>query len=121
MIRIGKEESEVFWTERGVKQECPMSPTLFNIYIGDLEEEMRRGQIGGIKINRKKVRSIRYADDIVLLAETEGELKDMIRRFRKYLGRKKLLLSAEKLKVLMFEKGRAKKKEKSWMWRGDKI
>ncbi|KMQ89609.1 rna-directed dna polymerase from mobile element jockey-like protein, partial [Lasius niger] len=120
-IRIGKEESEVFWTEQGVRQGCPISPTLFNIYIEDLEDEMKRGQIGGIKINREKVWSIMYADDVVLLAETEGELKDTMRRFRKYLGRKKLLLNAEKSKVLVFEKGRGKKRERSWMWGGDKI
>lgn len=29
-----------------------------------------------------------YADDIVLLAETEGELKDMLKRFKKYLERR---------------------------------
>lgn len=42
-VRIEKRESESFWTEKGVRQGCPMSPLLFNIHIGDIEEEMRKG------------------------------------------------------------------------------
>jgi len=46
MIKMGEKSSGEFWTKKGVRQGCPMSPTLFNIYMTDLEEEMRREQIG---------------------------------------------------------------------------
>lgn len=48
VVKMGENKSEEFWTEYGVRQGCPLSPTLFNAYIADLEEEMRRGQEGGM-------------------------------------------------------------------------
>jgi len=38
----GRRKSEEFWTKSGVRQRCPMSPTLFNIYLMDLEAELRK-------------------------------------------------------------------------------
>lgn len=34
-VRIGEERSEQFWTGRGVKQGCPLSPSLFNLLMAD--------------------------------------------------------------------------------------
>jgi len=36
-VKIGGELGESFWTARGVRQRCPLSPMLFNIVIADLE------------------------------------------------------------------------------------
>lgn len=44
VIKVGEKYTEGFWTRKGVRQGCPMSPTLFNIYVADLEEEMEREQ-----------------------------------------------------------------------------
>lgn len=41
-VRVGDRAGEEFWTARGVRQGCPMSPLLFNLLIADLEEEMRK-------------------------------------------------------------------------------
>lgn len=69
VIKVGEKYTEGFWTRKGVRQGCPMSPTLFNIYVADLEEEMERGQTGGVMVGRRKIWTLMYADDIVLLAE----------------------------------------------------
>jgi len=45
-----------------------------------------------------------YADDIVLLAKRESELKKIIKKFRKFLKRKVLSLSFDKSKIIVFEK-----------------
>ena len=45
----------------------------------------------------------------------------MIRRFGKYLERKGLQLNAEKSKVLIFHKGRGKKKREEWGWQGHSL
>lgn len=74
---------------------------------------MKKEQTGGIVIGRTKIWTITYADDIVLLASKEEDLKRMMKRFKKYLERKELVLSVEKSKVIVFEnrKGRKKKRE----------
>lgn len=41
-IRTGESIRENFWTAREVRQECPLSPLLFNIMMADLEETMGR-------------------------------------------------------------------------------
>lgn len=91
-----------------------MSPTLFNIYVADLEEEMERGQTRGVMVGRRKIWTLMYADDIVLLAEREGELKKMLRRFKKYLEKKSLILSSKKTKVMVFKKRRGRAKKRTW-------
>jgi len=63
--------------ERGVRQGYLMSPTLFNIYMIDLEE-MEKGQVGSIVIGKEQFWLIIYADDVVLLAQRKKELKDEI-------------------------------------------
>lgn len=47
---------------------------LFNTYISDLKEEMRKKQTDGMIIKKKKVRLSAYAD-IVLLARSEQEIE----------------------------------------------
>lgn len=47
IIKIGKRKTEEFWTKNGVRQDCPVSSMLFNIYIMDLEEELKKEQTGG--------------------------------------------------------------------------
>lgn len=53
-VKIGKRRTEAFWTERGVRQGCPMSPTLFNIYVMNLEKEIKKEQEGGVIVGREK-------------------------------------------------------------------
>lgn len=53
IVRVGNRKSKEFWTKSGVRQGCPMSPTLFNIYIMDLEREMKKEQTGDVDRKRE--------------------------------------------------------------------
>ena len=71
---------------KGVRQGCIWSPCLFNLHA---EYIMRNAGLeeaqAGIKIARRNINNLRYADDITLMAESE-ELKGLLkvkRRVRK--------------------------------------
>ena len=42
-VRVGEEEGKVFWTARGVRQGCPLSPSMFTLLLADLDEELEKG------------------------------------------------------------------------------
>lgn len=63
---MGRKTGDYFWTARGVRQGCLLSPLLFNVVIANLEEVFRRVRWGGIKLGGKKIYSLAYADDMVM-------------------------------------------------------
>ena len=70
-------------TLKGVHQGCILSPCLFNLYV---EYVMRNAGLeeaqAGIKIARRNINSLRYADDITLMAESEEELKRFLMKVK---------------------------------------
>ena len=50
-----KINEQTFFTEKGLKQGCPLSPLLFALYISDLEKTLRNYQSGGIVIGKQKI------------------------------------------------------------------
>ena len=65
VVKIGDQKTEEFWTKRGVRQECPMSPTLFNIYMMDLEKKMKKEQTGGGMAGKEEIWTITYVRTIL--------------------------------------------------------
>ena len=82
---------------------------------------MERGGWGGVKVGNEKIRSLAYADDIVLLAEDEGEMLGMIKKLERYLNRKRLVLNVEKTKIMRLSKGGGREKKVCWKCKGKEI
>ena len=68
-----------FWTGKGVRQVCILSPCLLNFYVEYIMWNARldESQVG-IKITRRNISNLRYADDITLMAESKEELKSLL-------------------------------------------
>jgi hypothetical protein len=64
-------------TGRGVRQGCCLSPLLFNLYSEYVTQEALEG-LGDFKVGGQIISTVKYADDLVLLAKEETILKSMI-------------------------------------------
>lgn len=60
---------------------------------------------GRIKLGERRMYTLSYADDMVLLVEDEDEMRSMIKRLESYLERQGLLLNAEKTKIFRCRRG----------------
>ena len=68
-----------FKTEKGVSQGCLLSPCLFNLYADHIMQNARLDELqAGIKIARRNITNLKYADDITILAESEVELESLL-------------------------------------------
>lgn len=112
----GNEFSKTYETNKGVRQGCIVSPMLYNLYTDDIEETLG----GGITIGGTNIRTLAYADDVAILAETPERLQMMINRLREYCEMNQMKINAEKTKVVIFNgKGRRKNTEIFWIDTGE--
>jgi exonuclease III len=76
-VRLGDKESRKVSMHQGVRQGCPLSPTLFNYFINALAKALQASGFGA-KIEGLDVGSLLYADDVVLVAESAEALQGLI-------------------------------------------
>ena len=75
-VRTGHGKTDWFQIGKGVRQGCILSSCLFNLYAEYIMRNagLEEAQVG-IKIARRNINNLRYADDTTLMAESEEELK----------------------------------------------
>ena len=79
-VRTGCGTTDWFQIGKGVHQGCILSPCLFNLYAEYIMCNARQNEAqAGIKIDRRNINNLRYADDTTLMAESEEELKSFLR------------------------------------------
>ena len=100
-VRSGHGPTDWFLIGKGVHQGCILSPCLFNLCA---EYIMRNAGLdeaqAGIKIARRCINNLRYANDTTLMAESEKELKSLLRKVKEESEKVGLNLNIQKSKVM---------------------
>ena len=82
-IQNGQGTTDQFQIGKGLHQDCILSPCLFNLYVEHIMRNARLDEAQvGIKIPRRSINNLRYADDITLMAETEEKLKSLLMKVK---------------------------------------
>ena len=82
-------------------EECSLSPRLFNFYAEDIVRNARLHEAqAGIKIAGRNINNFRYADDITFMAESEEELKSLLKKVKEESEKVGLKLSIQKTKIM---------------------
>ena len=97
IVRTRYETMDWFQIGKGVYQGCILSPCLFNLNAEDIMRNagMDEGQ-AGIKIARRNINNLRYADDTTFMAESEEELKNLLMKVKEESEKAGLKLNIQK-------------------------
>jgi hypothetical protein len=76
-VRLNRGGKRSVKTGKGVRQGCCLSPFLFTLYSECLTKKALEG-FGDFKIGGQIIHTVKYGDDLVLLAKEEKVLQDMI-------------------------------------------
>jgi len=87
----------------GAHHGCILSPCLFNIYAESIMQNPRLDKAqAGIKVARRNINNLRYADDTTLTAESEEELNSLLLKVKEENEQADLKLNIQKTKIMTF-------------------
>jgi hypothetical protein len=87
----------------GVKQGCPLSPTLFGIYIDKLEECLEKEGCVGPTLTSIVINLLLYDDDIVLMARSPHDLENQLRILKDFCSNMGMTVNTDKTKVMIIK------------------
>ena len=100
-LKTGHGTTDWFPIGKGVHQGCILSPCLFNLYAEYIMLNARLNEVqAGIKIARRNINNLRYADDTTLMAESEEELKCLLMKVKEESENVGLKLNIQKTMIM---------------------
>ena len=100
-VRTGHGTTDWFQIGKGVGQDCILSPCLFNFYAKYIMRNAGLDEAqAGIKILRRNINNLRYADDTTLMADSEEELKSLLMKVKVESEKVGLKLNIQKTKIM---------------------
>ena len=115
-VRTGHGTTDWFQIGKEVRQGCILSPCLFNFYAEYIMRNVGLEEAqAGIKIARRNLSNLRYADDTTLMAESEEELKSLSMKVKEESEKVDLKLNIKKMKIM------ASGPITSWQIDGEKV
>ena len=99
-VRTGHRTTDIEQMGKGVRQGCILSPCLFNLYAEYIVQNagLHEAQ-AGIKIARRNLNNLRYADDTTLMAESKEEIRSLL-KVKEESEKAGLKLNIQKTKIM---------------------
>jgi hypothetical protein len=108
-IRTSTSIFESFRSDIGVKQGCPLSPTLFGLYIEKLEEWLNLQEGDGSLLGEFVIRLLLYADDLILIAKSAPRVQEHLISLEHFCSIVGMQVNTSKTKVVVFSSKRKQK------------
>ena len=115
-VKLNGHISNWFETYTGVGQGDALSPTLFNIFINDLSNELNSLNLG-VKIGDVLLCHLLYADDLTLIADNEGQLQLLLDCVHKWCEKWRMNINCLKSNVVHFRKTRSAKSKSKYSFK----
>ncbi len=107
-VRSSQGISAIFRCLMGVKQGCPLSPTLFGLYVDGLEKHLLdTADIDAPTLMGVMVPLLLYADDLILMSESAAGLQKQLDALASFCEERQLTVNLSKTKVVVFEHRRS--------------
>ena len=101
-VRVRGSLGDPFDTTVGVKQGDPLSPLLFGLFIDRVEAWLRDRCPHGVRLGRRLLQVLLYADDLALVAESPAELQALLDCLHEFCAANCLTVNIAKSEVIAF-------------------
>ena len=87
----------------GLKQGCPLSPILFNLYINDMSSHFKTNNITDkVILQGEELSHFLYADDLVIISKSKAGLQEKLNGLSTFAKEKDLTINIKKSKIMVF-------------------
>ena len=100
-VKVNGILSDWFESTQGTKQGDNLSPNWFSMYLNPLLSELKATEVG-VQVDNCLISVLAYADDLVLVAESERDLQKLINVLESWCFKWRLNVNTEKTKVMHF-------------------
>ena len=102
-VKVNGRRTEFFKYTKGVRQGCPLSPLLFNLYINGIVTTLNQDNPTPLNLNGN-LSCLLYADDLVILSTTKEGLQKSLNSASEYFHKWNLEINYDKSKCMTFNK-----------------
>jgi hypothetical protein len=119
-VKVNDRTTNWFPIELGVKQGCPLSPTLFSLYINDLADELQDTNFG-LYAGEHKISMLMFADDIAIISGSETGLQNQMNILQDWCTKWRIQLNIDKTKIVHYRGKAMAKSEYEFSYLGKQL
>jgi hypothetical protein len=105
----------------GLRQGCVLSPLLFNLFINEITKILRSENHPGIQVGELFIFALLYADDLVLVADSQLELQELLKKLEIFCQQSMMKVNIKKTNVVIFSKRQSQNQNEIYFFNGQTV